>query len=122
MNIYLKGSLVSRVVAWICGALFGTLAVPFSGATLLGPTPYLSFANSPFFGGAFSYFYLENFEDHLLNTPGVTGNGTVTSVAGFSGTIIDSVFADGNCPQASAPNPCDSYFGNGAVGIQGSRA
>lgn len=42
-----------------------------SSATFYGPTPYLSFRDSPFSGTNFSYFYLEDFEDGLLNTPGV---------------------------------------------------
>lgn len=91
------------------------LASP-AGATSFGPSAYLRFADSPFASLSFSYFYLENFEDHLLNTPGVTANAgsAVTSVAGFSGTIIDSVRDDGlptgPCPQVTAPNPCDSFF------------
>jgi hypothetical protein len=40
--------------------------------TLLGPTPCLSFADSPFRGSSFSHFYLEDAEDGLLDTPGVT--------------------------------------------------
>ncbi len=83
--------------------VFGTLAglamlaaTPMVGsAQLLGPTPYLSFNDSPFNGGSFSYFYLENFEDHLFNVPGVTaseGSG-VTSVV-FGPDIHDSVDAD----------------------------
>jgi hypothetical protein len=40
----------------------------------LGPTPYLSFNDSPFKSGNFNYFYLENFEDGLLNVPGVTAS------------------------------------------------
>lgn len=43
-------------------------------AVSIGPSPYLSFADSPFNGGSFSYFHLETFEDHLLNTPGVTAS------------------------------------------------
>jgi hypothetical protein len=84
-------------------------------AAPLGPAPYLSFADSPFTGPfVFEYFHLETFEDHLLNTPGVIGNGVVTSTL-FSGTIIDSVAADGPCPSAAAPNPCDSYFAGGGT-------
>jgi hypothetical protein len=83
-------------------------------AAPLGPTPYLSAADSPFTGLTFDYFHLETFEDHSFNTPGVTGTGVVTST-GFSGTVIDSVFADGPCPSATAPNPCDSYFSLGGT-------
>ena len=39
-------------------------------AQLLGPSPYVSFANSPFSGLTFTdYFFLETFEDNLFNTP-----------------------------------------------------
>lgn len=56
-----------------------------------GPSPYLSFTDSPFNGVGFSYFFLEDFEDGALNTPGVAANaGTVSSPGGFS----DSVDAD----------------------------
>ena len=88
----------------------------------IGPSAYLNFTDSPFASmGGFSYFFLETFEDHLLNVPGVTGNAgsVVTSTFPFSGTIIDSVRDDGlptgPCPQASAPNPCDSYFNPGGT-------
>lgn len=37
-----------------------------------GPSSYLTFAQSPFVGTGFSYFYLETFEDGLFNVPGAT--------------------------------------------------
>jgi len=40
-------------------------------AAFVGPTPYRSFSDSPFSMLMFDYFYLEDFEDRLLNTPGV---------------------------------------------------
>lgn len=40
-------------------------------AAAFGPTPYLSAADSPFASLNFSYFYLEDFEDSALNTPGI---------------------------------------------------
>lgn len=99
------------------------LAVGTAHAALLGPSPYLSSADSPFapFAG-FSYFHLENFEDAALSTPGVTAStGLPTGGpggAGFTGTIIDSVAADGPCPSATAPTPCNSFFsGSGSTGI-----
>ena len=36
---------------------------------------FSSFADSPFAGGTYEYFYLEDFEDGALNTPGVSANG-----------------------------------------------
>src|SRR5438477_7131672 len=98
--------------------LLAVILLPISRAdTFLGPTPYLSFADSPFNGGSFSYFYLETFEDHLLNTPGVTGSpGGVTSVV-FGPSIHDSVDADDGVIDGSGLNG-DSYFSsNGAGGV-----
>ncbi len=63
-----------------------------------GPTPYLSFDDSPFKNLTFDQFHLETFEDGALNTPGVTivnnkpGGGAV-GVVGPS-LITDSVDAD----------------------------
>jgi hypothetical protein len=37
-----------------------------------GPSPYLSFVDSPFNATGFNYFYLEDFEDGAFNTPGAT--------------------------------------------------
>src|SRR5437667_12544658 len=64
----------------------------FAGSTN-GPTPYLSFNDSPLKGVDFSggYFHLEDFEDLLLNTPGVTASaGDPFGPGGFT----DSVDAD----------------------------
>jgi hypothetical protein len=94
-------------------------------AAYVGGGNYLSFANSPFSGLAFSgYFHLEDFEDHSLNTPGVSAvGGTVTSLFPFSGPIIDSVDGDdgavnGSCNKGAATFiACDSFFGSGGPGI-----
>lgn len=84
---------------------------------LMGPSPYLQFADSPFFGGSFSYFHLENFEDHLFNTPGVTASaGGVTSVV-FGPLIHDSVDADDGAIDGSGLLG-DSFFnGCGSCGV-----
>lgn len=55
---------------------------------ILGPSPYLSFNDSPFNGSSFKYFYLEDFEDGYLNTPGVVAN------KGGVGHGHDSIYAD----------------------------
>jgi len=85
-------------------------------AALLGPIPYLSTADSPFTGGH-SYFHLEDFEDGLLNVPGVTASaGGVTSVV-FGPSIHDSVDADDGVIDGSGLGG-DSYFsGAGSTGI-----
>lgn len=92
-----------------------------ASAQLIGPspdaaTPYLSFADSPFNGGVFSSFYLEDFEDHLLNVPGVSADfGGVTSVV-FGPNIHDSVDGDDGVFDGSGLQG-DSYFYN--AGSQG---
>jgi hypothetical protein len=76
-------------VVFVCGALAA------QGITLYGPSPYTSFADSPFDGGAFTYFFLEDFEDGLLNVPGVTASGGFArNVASSGSTSIDSVDGD----------------------------
>jgi hypothetical protein len=85
----------SCVLAAMSAAALFVTASPAAAAPF-GPTAYLQASDSPFASVDFSggYFYLENFEDHLLNTPGVTGlTGGVTSVV-FGPTVHDSVDAD----------------------------
>lgn len=97
---------------------FGGLASDArAAATYLFPnTPYLSFADSPFFGGSFGAFHLEDFEDHLLNSPGVSASaGGVTSVV-FGPSIHDSVDADDGAIDGSGLQG-DSYFGSGPTGF-----
>jgi len=102
---------------------------PQAKAGLIGPSPYLAFDNSlpgagsaisPFAGMSFSYFYLETFEDHLLNTPGVSFTAPpfsgVTSVV-FGPNLHDSVDADDGAIDGSGLLG-DSFFSTpGATGI-----
>lgn len=63
----------------------------------VNPSPYLSSSDSPIKDETSSYFYLEDFEDGILNTPGITSTtgGHVVSPGG-SGVYPDSVdFDDG---------------------------
>ena len=101
----------SAALAWLAGSAH-------ADPIFLGPTPYLSFDDSPFKGGSFGYFYLETFEDHLLNTPGVSAdNGGVTSVV-FGPLIHDSVDADDGAIDGSGLKG-DSYFtASGATGVR----
>jgi len=91
------------VNAKILGLLVvGLLAVPMAAnATLLGPTPYLSSADSPFspFSG-FSYFHLNDFEDGILNvdgtlgTPGATASGSGMCMIGPTGCYAGAGITD----------------------------
>ena len=70
-----------------------TCLAGYAQAGLLGPTPYLSFDDSPFRFNDYSagYFYLENFEDGILNVPGAsTSSGIIIDRGGTN----DSVDAD----------------------------
>ncbi len=76
------------------GVLMATvLTVPHAThADLIGPLPYRSCSDSPFYGLPFDYFYLEDFKDGSLNTPGVTASqGAVPPV---TSPYVDSVDAD----------------------------
>ena len=68
--------------------LFGTAQVH---ASFWGPSPYLQFPDSPFSGQTFGYFHLEDFEDGLLNTPGVSASAGAPQAPG---AFTDSVDAD----------------------------
>ena len=77
---------ISRLVAGLLVSISGV------SAQILGPTPYMSSADSPFSGTIFSYFALETFESGALNTPGVQVNPEAVVIA--PGTLTDSVDAD----------------------------
>jgi hypothetical protein len=79
-----------------------------------GPKGYQKAADSPFAGTSFNYFYLENFEDGSLNTPGVSVNagGVLTP-----GIFTDSVDADDGTIDGSGSAGSSYYTNNGATGL-----
>jgi len=62
------------------------------GTVFYGPSPYLSFTNSPFNTNGADYFYLETFENGILNTNRTSVNGTWH--INVPGQYTDSVDAD----------------------------
>ncbi len=95
-------------------------------AVPVGPSPYLSFADSPFNGGSFSYYHLENFEDDALNTPGASRSGgvIVSGQAGCGGAgdgqcnpIVDSVDADDGAIDGSGLAGNSLFSTPGSTGI-----
>jgi len=94
----------------VLGAL---LSLPLSAQTFHGPTTYVSPADSPFpLGGG--GFVLEDFEDGLLNSPGVTAPlGFVTSTH-YGASLTDSVDSDDGVINGTCANG-DSYYGNTAI-------
>jgi hypothetical protein len=97
--------------------LAGWASLAHADPVELVPTPYLSIADSPLAGGSHGYFHLETFEDHLLDTPGVSASGGgVTSVV-FGPSIHDSVDADDGVIDGSGLSG-DSFFSpSGPAGI-----
>ena len=83
---------LGRAALVLCAAVL-LISASAQAGTLMGPIPYTSFNNSPFKGQSFTYFYLETFEDGLLNTPGVSAS---TGVVLGPGPTIDSVDGGGN--------------------------
>ena len=98
-----------RVAAALCLAVLLCSAGAHAGTMLPVVQPYLSFADSPFFGQTFSYFYLETYEEPGAPTsPGVSftpGAGVVGP-----GPAIDSVDGGGN-------NGHSLFYGCGSCGI-----
>ena len=67
------------------------LGAQVAAAQVTGPTPYLSFADSPFAGLSFSWFHLDDFESPTTRTPGYSVNAGVVLAPGIQ---TDSVDAD----------------------------
>ncbi len=127
----------NRVILSTRGTVFysrHSTAAELSG--LQGPSPYLSFADSPFAvagyaqlgptpstdlvagpmsGSGFSYFYLEDFEDGVFNTPGATANAGWV-VAGPS-VNTDSVDADDGSMNGSGAGGHSFYSGGAQTNI-----
>lgn len=115
----------SRFAVPLAALLAAGLGIP-SHAALLGPTPYLSSADSPFapFSG-FSYFHLETFEalpaGLKLSTPGVSVAPSSVCVVNrdcFVGTgLTDSVDADNGPIDGFGGVPGHDLFNAGVPGI-----
>jgi hypothetical protein len=90
-------------------------AVQARAQTLYGPTPYLCAADSPFdMSGLGVTFFLETFEDNMLNTPGVTASvGDPTS-----GGLVDSVDCDDGVIDGSGSGGHSWFYIGGSVGVR----
>jgi hypothetical protein len=102
----------------VCSAIalnFSLAAMAVAGP--VGPTPYLSAADSPWAAVSFSSFYLENFEDGALNTLGVTSAGA-TSVVEAGNPFADSVDADDGAIDGSGTAGRSHYTTNAVAGIE----
>ncbi|MEA5506355.1 PEP-CTERM sorting domain-containing protein [Halotia wernerae UHCC 0503] len=75
------------------GAIFTTPSAN-AASIYLQTSSYQSLNDSPFQGSTYSYFYLEDFEDNFLNTPGVTASGGRVLPPRPTNTLTDSVDND----------------------------
>ncbi|WP_337188273.1 PEPxxWA-CTERM sorting domain-containing protein [Phenylobacterium sp.] len=103
-------SLKSGAAAFVAACAVALAAAP-AGATvtLLGPTPYTGAGDSPFAALSFDYFHLEDFQDGLLNTPGLAAPRGAVFLAP-PGSLADSV--------EFTPNGGSWFFGSGAAGVE----
>jgi hypothetical protein len=87
--------------------------------TWYGPSHYLSRQDSPFPCGTASEFHFDDFEDHVIDLPGVSLNAVLASIQYPS--VIDSVDGDdgaldGTCHKTDG-GLCESLFASGNPGI-----
>ena len=96
---------------WVTlGLMLNQVPKAAAAAVFLGPSPYLSFADSPFSSTyEFGFFYVETFENGGLNTPGATASSGWVVVA--PGIYTDSVDADDGVVDGSGTNG-HSFYSN----------
>ena len=102
------------VLSLVMSLVFGSVGV--AAPTFYGPTTYVQASDSPFASGTFSYFYLEDFEDGLLNTPGVTVDGGFWTRSSYP-TAVDSVDADDGSIDGSGSAGNSWFIGTGTTGL-----
>jgi hypothetical protein len=119
MMVCTFGSRARLLATFAAGVLLllvsdGALA---GGGTFLGPTPYLSRADSPFLADINAgLVHLDDFECGFLNVPGVTPSDGLVIPPGFEG-LIDSVDADDGAIDGSGLGGHSLFTGSGATGI-----
>ncbi len=102
----------------LCGMVLLSLnSLAGASVTLYAGLPYLSAADSPFTGAGLGYFYLEDFEDGLLNTPGVTASAGISTKPTFPALYTDSVDGDDGAIDGSGQGGNSWFFTNGATGV-----
>ena len=86
-------------------------------ADYLGPSSYLSFSDSPFASLTFNeYFYLEDFEDGLLDTPGVLASaGAVVGPGPLRDSVDNGV--NGYSYYSDGSHEIDFFFSESDLGL-----
>jgi hypothetical protein len=101
----------------VVAALVLTSQVQAGPWTIYLPSPYLSAADSPLTGAGLDYFYLEDFEDGLLNTPGVTASTGYPTKPTYPAMYTDSVDADDGVIDGSGNGGNSWFTPNGPAGV-----
>jgi hypothetical protein len=100
---------------WLAGASMLAMASLAAGQTFIGPSAYLSEADSPFAASiAAGTTFLETFESGALTTPGVTASAGAPLAPGG---ITDSVDGDDGAIDGSGTAGFSFFSGDGATGI-----
>ena len=99
---------IALVLAWATCMLLASAA---SAAHFFGPSPYLSFADRPFTSPTGAYYYLEDFENGSLTTPGVTLSAGLVAAPS---SLTDSV-DDDNGPIDGSGTSGHSWYSNFAA-------
>lgn len=107
----------------LAARLFSTgvflLAAGHANATLIGPIPYLSLADSPI--SAIAGFQVEDMEDQVFDLPGVIATGNSLRLSStFGNTLVDSVDADNGAIDGNGQriaNMGEAYWANGDPGF-----
>lgn len=84
----MTGCKLSLTVGMLAAIIAARPSSAHADAIFFGPTPYLQHSDSPFSGLSTDYAYLEDFEDGMVNTTGLTSSGGL--VIG-SDQYVDSV-------------------------------
>lgn len=87
------------------------------GCGPIGPSAYLSAADSPFAGLGLSFFVLQDFESGSTATTGATISGTSLSITPAGGTFTDSVDGDDGVIDGSGLNGRSLITPSGITGI-----
>ncbi|MBD6617853.1 PEP-CTERM sorting domain-containing protein [Komarekiella sp. 'clone 1'] len=104
-----KLSKMTATVLFMVLSSIATTPVANAVTTYLEPSSYNSFDDSPFKGGNYSYFNLEDFEDGFLNTPGVNASSGVINLPSPFNISTDSVDSDDRVIDGSGLNGYSWY-------------
>jgi hypothetical protein len=112
--IMIKKPILKLLTVTLVAMAFATTAS--AAPTFYGPTPYLQASDSPFSGVPFLWDHLEDFEDGVLDTPGVSVNTGVQTKIPYP-SYVDSVDEDDGVVDGSGAAGNSWFASDGAAGL-----